>query len=81
MIAAYGESELKNLRPFQLPDQTISDLKQRRMLLNNLQKQLQVIENQLHAINLHPKPDSFTVTFLKENQETASQSSSIFNRD
>lgn len=68
-IAAYAETEVKNLRPFQIPDKTLTQLKQRRMLLNQLQKQLQVVENQLHAVNHHPQPDSFTVDFLQNNRQ------------
>lgn len=68
-IAAYAVIEAKELRLFQIPDQTLTQLKQRRMLLNQLQKQLHACENELHALSRHPRPDSFTVDFLRNSQQ------------
>lgn len=68
-IASYANSEVKDLILFQIPDQTLTQLKQRRMLLNQLQKQLQAVENQIHALNHHPQPDRFTMDFLHHNRQ------------
>jgi transposase len=68
LIAQYALKEQEDLQLFQIPSQTITQLKQRRMLLNNLQTQLQASVNQLHAISKHPKPDVFTKHFLEDNQ-------------
>lgn len=67
-IAQYAVSESEYLKQYVIPQETLLQLSQRRTLLNSLQNQLQVVENQLHALSRHPKPDVFTVNFLEQNR-------------
>lgn len=69
-IAKYAESERDSLALYKIPSEALSNLSQRRMLLNSLENQLQVVSNQLYAISMHPKVDSFTKDFLSQHQES-----------
>jgi transposase len=53
---------------FKLPDETTAKLKQRRSLLNQLQKEVQVLDNQLEALELNPQKDSFTIDILQKSK-------------
>lgn len=67
-IAQYAQSESMSLTLFKIPQEIIVQLTHRRMLLNSLQSQLQVVDNQLHALAHHPNPDKFTQEFLNNNK-------------
>ena len=51
---------------FELPSETLGQLKQRRTLLNKLQSQVQALDNQLEAFELNPQKDALTVDTLNE---------------
>ena len=67
-IAKYAQSESDTLSLFQIPSESLIKLSQRRMLLNSLQNQIQVIDNQIHALKYHPKADVYTKDFFEQNQ-------------
>lgn len=66
MLCEYGKQQADSLTLFEVPAQTLDQLRQRRMWLRNLQNQLQVTQNQLHALAHHPRADQITVELLKE---------------
>lgn len=51
---------------FKLPDEVLAQLKQRRTLLNLLQKKVQALDNQREAFEFNPQKDSLTVDTLDE---------------
>jgi len=66
MLCAYGQQQASSLGLFEVPTQTLDQLRQRRMWLRNLQNQLQIAQNQLHTLAHHPRADQLTVELLKE---------------
>ena len=66
LLARYGQQQ----RPpaYRQPDQHHYQLRQRRMVLNQLQEQRQALANQQHALSRHPFPDAVSEHILQLQQ-------------
>jgi len=53
---------------FELPSETFAQLEQRRMLLQQLQKQVQALDNPLEALAFNPQKDGITVDILQKSK-------------
>lgn len=60
----YGEQEKPPF--FSVPAATLDELRQRRALLGQLQKRLQMCKNNLHHVEQHPRGDAFVKELLGE---------------
>lgn len=60
----YGEQEKPPF--FSVPTATLDELRQRRTLLGQLQKRLQMSKNNLHHVEQHPRGDDFVKELLGE---------------
>ena len=63
-LMQYGEQEKPSL--FCVPTATLDELRQRRSLLGQLQKRLQMSKNNLHHVEQHPRGDAFVKEVLGE---------------
>jgi transposase len=71
VLMQYGEQETPPF--YQVPDASLDELRQRRTLLGQLQKRLQMSKNNLHHFEQHPKGDIFVQEVLIDEIEYLSQ--------
>ncbi|GAB2787176.1 IS110 family transposase [Rhabdobacter roseus] len=64
LLARYGQQQRP--APYRQPDQHLQYLRQRRMVLSQLQQQRQALANQQHALCVHPQPDAFSQQILDQ---------------
>ncbi|GAB3978792.1 IS110 family transposase [Spirosoma terrae] len=64
LLARYGQQQQPPA--YQLPSEQHQQLSQQRMVLNQLEQQMQALRNQQHALNLEPNPDSFSQQMLTD---------------
>lgn len=66
LLARYGQQQQP--APYRQPTQHYYQLRQRRMVITQLQEQRQALANQLHALSVHPYPDALSQQMLQLQQ-------------
>jgi transposase len=64
VLLEYGEQQKPIF--YEVPEQSLDELRQRRSLLGSLQKRLQMSKNNLHHFEQHPKGDPFVKEILSD---------------